>query len=89
MTDQATRVVAAGWYDDPQDPRMVRWWNGLGWTTHVELKPERAPEPPVVVTQQPAQPAQPVQPARPAIDPNSMFGQALRAQAEKAARKQH
>ena len=86
MTDQATRVVAAGWYDDPQDPRMVRWWNGLGWTTHVEPKPERAPEPAPVVVQAP------VQPARPAIDPNSMYAQSLRAQAEKAekaARKNH
>lgn len=39
MTDQATRVVPAGWYDDPASPARVRWWNGIAWTEHVADKP--------------------------------------------------
>lgn len=39
MTDQATRVVPAGWYQDPALPEQVRWWNGLVWTEHVREKP--------------------------------------------------
>ncbi len=39
MTDQATRVVPAGWYQDPATPAQVRWWNGLAWTEHVREKP--------------------------------------------------
>lgn len=43
MTTQATtRVVPAGWYQDPADDAKVRWWNGLTWTEHVELKPAGA-----------------------------------------------
>jgi hypothetical protein len=38
-TEQATRVVPAGWYQDPADPANVRWWNGITWTDHVETKP--------------------------------------------------
>ena len=40
MTDQATRVVPAGWYEDPSDPAQVRWWNGINWTDHTQPKPE-------------------------------------------------
>lgn len=40
MTDQVTRVVPAGWYQDPASASHVRWWNGLAWTEHVENKPE-------------------------------------------------
>jgi hypothetical protein len=39
VTDQATRVVPAGWYQDPATPEQVRWWNGLAWTEHVREKP--------------------------------------------------
>lgn len=38
-TDQATRVVPAGWYQDPANAANVRWWNGITWTDHVEVKP--------------------------------------------------
>lgn len=41
-TEQTTRVVPAGWYQDPADDAKVRWWNGLTWTEHVESKPEGA-----------------------------------------------
>ena len=38
-TEQATRVVPAGWYQDPANAANVRWWNGITWTDHVEAKP--------------------------------------------------
>jgi hypothetical protein len=41
-TEQTTRVVPAGWYQDPADDAKVRWWNGLTWTEHVESKPAGA-----------------------------------------------
>lgn len=44
MTDQATRVVPAGWYEDPASPAHVRWWNGLAWTEHTAIKPTQ-PQP--------------------------------------------
>ena len=45
MTDQATRVVPAGWYQDPARSEQVRWWNGLAWTEHVREKPTVAASP--------------------------------------------
>lgn len=45
MTDQATRVVPAGWYEDPASTAHVRWWNGLAWTEHTTLKPSTPPRP--------------------------------------------
>lgn len=45
MTDQATRVVPAGWYEDPASSAHVRWWNGLAWTEHTTLKPTPTPRP--------------------------------------------
>lgn len=45
MTDQATRVVPAGWYQDPALNDQVRWWNGLAWTEHVREKPTVAATP--------------------------------------------
>jgi hypothetical protein len=40
VTDQATRIVPAGWYQDPAISEQVRWWNGLTWTEHVREKPK-------------------------------------------------
>ncbi|SOC89820.1 Protein of unknown function [Curtobacterium sp. 314Chir4.1] len=31
--------TAPGWYDDPQDPTIVRYFDGLGWTPHTQYKP--------------------------------------------------
>ncbi len=45
MTDQAIRVVPAGWYEDPASRAHVRWWNGLAWTEHTALKPAEQPRP--------------------------------------------
>ncbi len=27
-----------GWFDDPDDPRQVRWWDGREWTDHRQPK---------------------------------------------------
>jgi hypothetical protein len=43
VTDQATRVVSAGWYQDPAMSEQVRWWNGVAWTEHVREKPGVSP----------------------------------------------
>jgi len=43
VTDQATRVVSAGWYQDPASSAQVRWWNGIAWTEHVREKPTTSP----------------------------------------------
>jgi hypothetical protein len=45
LTDQAIRVVPAGWYEDPASPAHVRWWNGLAWTEHTAVKPAEQPRP--------------------------------------------
>jgi len=45
LTDQAIRVVPAGWYEDPASRAHVRWWNGLAWTEHTALKPAEQPRP--------------------------------------------
>lgn len=28
-------VAPADWYRDPADPALLRWWDGMSWTTHV------------------------------------------------------
>ena len=28
----------SGWYDDPQDPNQLRYWDGVVWTGHVSPK---------------------------------------------------
>jgi hypothetical protein len=35
--------VPPGWYADPGDPRMVRWWDGVAWTAHVQPALPSAP----------------------------------------------
>jgi uncharacterized RDD family membrane protein YckC len=29
---------AAGWYDDPQDPNQLRYWDGIIWSSHISPK---------------------------------------------------
>lgn len=72
MTDQAIRVVPAGWYEDPASSAHVRWWNGLAWTEHTTLKPTEPPRPQVVQQQVAQQPAQPTY-----LDTYSQRGQGL------------
>ncbi|MBH0009106.1 DUF2510 domain-containing protein [Salinibacterium sp. SWN1162] len=33
MTDDAV-APPAGWYADPNDPTLSRWWSGSSWTEH-------------------------------------------------------
>ena len=42
------------WYQDPQNPALLRWWDGNQWTAHTHEIPPATPQ-----TAQPAQPAQP------------------------------
>ncbi len=34
-----TGSTAAGWYTDPTDPRLIRWWDGSAWTDHTQPNP--------------------------------------------------
>jgi len=43
----------AGWYDDPEQPGTLRWWDGTAWTDHRQAAPE-ASAPQVPQTPQPA-----------------------------------
>ncbi|MBO3138051.1 DUF2510 domain-containing protein, partial [Dermatophilus congolensis] len=28
----------SGWYDDPDDPELLRYWDGVLWTEHTALR---------------------------------------------------
>jgi hypothetical protein len=30
---------AAGWYSDPVEAGLVRWWDGASWTAHCQERP--------------------------------------------------
>lgn len=34
-----------GWFDDPQDPTLERWWDGSAWSVHVRPKFTTPPPP--------------------------------------------
>jgi hypothetical protein len=37
MTVNPTNSAApAGWYRDPLGIPQLRWWNGIGWTNHIQ-----------------------------------------------------
>ncbi len=51
----------SGWYDDPTDPDLLRYWDGVTWTTHTAPKKSpTASQPTVGVPQQPQQPTTPM-----------------------------
>ena len=35
VTPSAT-AAPAGWYRDPLGIPQLRWWNGIGWTNHIQ-----------------------------------------------------
>src|ERR1044072_3577855 len=43
MTVAATSGPSQGWYPDPHDSSMLRWWNGTGWTEFTATLPPAAP----------------------------------------------
>jgi hypothetical protein len=55
-----------GWYDDPEDSKAQRYWDGQDWTPHRHPKPiSRATPPPGLPAQPPPPSGLPVQPASP------------------------
>lgn len=50
-------LPAPAWYDDPTVPGQQRWWDGVGWTEHVQQAAPPEPEPqPAWLTQEFATP---------------------------------
>lgn len=41
MTD--THTKAPGWYTDPEDPALIRYWDGQAWTSRLRPRPAWAP----------------------------------------------
>jgi Protein of unknown function (DUF2510) len=51
----------AGWYDDPDNPKAQRYWDGQDWTARLKRKPVRRPpsppvDPPPIPTPEPIVP---------------------------------
>ena len=40
MSSQPPHSTPAGWYADPSDGRMLRWWDGTQWTAHQQPNPQ-------------------------------------------------
>lgn len=38
-----TGTKAPGWYTDPDDPALIRYWDGAAWTERVRSRPSWAP----------------------------------------------
>ena len=53
LVTPSVTAAPAGWYNDPLGIPQLRWWNGIGWTNHVQenraefsrgaLSPRRSP----------------------------------------------
>ena len=51
--------VEPGWYPDADNPALIRWWDGAGWTEHTQPNPAAVPPP----TPAPSAPVPPPVPA--------------------------
>lgn len=61
MTETTTQTAPVpGWYQDPQG-QGLRWWDGTGWTTHVQQSAPPAQPAAAAAPQAPAQAAPVVQ----------------------------
>jgi len=38
MTTDTTTSIAAGWYTDPAQNHLERWWDGTQWTQNVRVR---------------------------------------------------
>jgi Protein of unknown function (DUF2510) len=46
VTEVQQAPPAANWYPDPQNPQLVRWWDGQAWTANTADRPRpEAPKP--------------------------------------------
>ena len=45
-------MIPAGWYPDPGDPNLLRFWDGFAWTSHVHPL-YGGPQPPAAFVQGP------------------------------------
>jgi hypothetical protein len=54
-------VPGPGWYEDPQDAKLVRWWDGTRWSEHThDRAPQSAPVSDSAATEIPAEPYVPM-----------------------------
>ena len=58
-----------GWYDSPNEPGLMRWWDGSQWTAHTQPRPAAPVEPAYA-----ASAAAPAAPAAPAYSPAAPVG---------------
>jgi uncharacterized protein YxjI len=69
-----------GWYPDPAGRGGTRWWNGQGWTEHVQPSPPPPPPPPPAAVAPPP-PAAQEEPAAGGVQvgarPPSLYDQAV------------
>src|SRR5215211_3323397 len=48
MSVESTTGPAPGWYPDPNDTTVLRWWDGSTWTDHTTALPAAPPTEPIV-----------------------------------------
>ena len=60
MTDTTGALPPAGWYPDPYGSPQERWWDGTGWTQHMNTAAPVAPAQPVAPVYTQPEPVQPV-----------------------------